>query len=236
MLRLVRRAIPHDRLTPHNEVAGFVYGVIGVVYAVILSFEVVSVGEQYSAAASNARQEADAIGNLYRIAEGLPEPSGRSLQAAALAYATAVVDDEWRAMDKGSAPSPQAIDQVDALWSALYGVEATTPSEERFAAAALEQIDALSDHRRERLESAESGLPSIMWAMMLGGGFLTVLIPCLFGVQNGLVHGVIIAVLAATIGLLLLVVSELNYPFRGDVSVEPDGFVLGLEQFGASPP
>ena len=35
---LVRRRVPVEVLERHNEVAGFIYGVIGVVYAVLLGF------------------------------------------------------------------------------------------------------------------------------------------------------------------------------------------------------
>jgi hypothetical protein len=69
---------------------------------------------------------------------------------------------------------------------------------------------------------------------MIGGGLLTVLFPCLFGVENGLVHALIIATLAATIGLLMFAVANFNHPFRGDVHVPPEGFVLVLEQFSPS--
>jgi hypothetical protein len=72
----------------------------------------------------------------------------------------------------------------------------------------------------------------IMWAVMIGGGILTVLFPCMFGVENGLAHALIIAILATSIGLMLLIVYDLNNPFRGDVHIQPDGFRLVLEQFG----
>jgi Protein of unknown function (DUF4239) len=234
VLWLVRREIPHNRLTPHNEVSGFVYAAIGVIYAVILGFMVISVWEQYSDAESNARQEADAVGNLYRLADGLPQPSRQAMQGAAIDYASAVVDEEWPAMADGTPLSQWDLAHLDALWSALYTVEATTPREQQLYAAAIDQMDVLSAHRLERLEDADSGLLGIMWAVMIVGGLLTVLFPCLFGVENGLVHALIIGTLAAAIGLLLFTVYELDHPFQGDVHVQPDGFELVLEQFGAA--
>ena len=234
VLGLVRRAIPHNRLTPHNEVSGFVYAAIGVIYAVILGFVVISVWEQYSDAESNARQEADAVGNLYRLADGLPPPSRQAMQGAALDYASAVVNEEWPAMADGTPVSQRQINQLNALWSTLYTVEVTTSREEQLYAATIDQMDALSGHRRERLEDADTGLLGIMWAVMIVGGMLTVLFPCLFGVENGLVHALIIGTLAAAIGLLLFTVYELDHPFQGDVHVQPDGFELVLEQFGAA--
>ena len=231
-LLLIRRLVPHERLAPHNDVSGFVYAVIGVVYAVIVALVLVSAWEQYSDAETGARHEADALGNLHRIAEGLPEPSRGTLQAATLEYATTVIVDEWPAMRDGDSPGARELANTDVLWSALRQFDVTTQKEQNLHAAALEQLDALSAQRRERLAQAESGLLGIMWAVMIGGSILTVLFPCLFGVEDGRLHALIVAILAATVGLLMLTVYQLNYPFEGAVHIEPVGFELVLEQFG----
>ena len=232
VLWAIRSAIPHQRLTPHNEVSGFVYAVIGVVYAIILGFAVITVWEHYNESQSNARAEANAVANIYRVASGLPEPSRRDIQTAALAYASTVVDQEWAAMNDGTAPTEQAVADIDALWSIFYGVAVTTPMEEALYVEGLDQLAELSAFRRERLEDNDAALLGIMWGVVVGGAILTVLFPCLFGVESRLVHSLIIGTLAASIGLLILLTYDLNYPFRGDVTIEPDGFRRVLEQFG----
>lgn len=231
VLWTVRKIFSHERLTPHNEVSGFVYAAIGVIYAVILGFAVISVWEEYRDAEANAVAEADALGNLYRIAEGLPDPPGDAIQQTVLDYATTVVEEEWQAMEEGTAPSQQAVTYTDELWSAFYDVELSTPAEEALYTAALEEMDSASHHRRERMEDADTGLLGIIWGIMIGGAILTVLFPCLFGVENGLVHSMIIGTLAAALGLLLLLAYDLNHPFRGDVHIQPDGFVRVIDQF-----
>src|SRR5205085_7914268 len=72
---LVRRRVPQSVLREHNEVAGFLIAVIGVAYAVLLVFVVIAVWEKFEAARATAEHEAGALANLYRIAEGLPEPT-----------------------------------------------------------------------------------------------------------------------------------------------------------------
>jgi hypothetical protein len=235
-LWLVRWLVPNHRLTPHNEVSGFVYAVIGVIYAVIIAFVVISVWERYSAAEDNAHHEAEAVGNLFRLAEGLPEPARQAIQGAALDYAAVVVEEEWPLLREGRRPSETALAHMDALWLAVYGVDVATPGQEALYAAALDELDDLSSFRLARLMEAEAGVLGIMWAVMIAGGILIVLFPCQFGVESGLVHALIIATLAATIGLLLLTVYEMNHPFRGTVRVAPDGFELVLDQFGDGSP
>ena len=56
-LALVRRTVPASRLEANTDVAGYVYAVVGVIYAVILAFIVIAVWEDYrdaEAAASSA--------------------------------------------------------------------------------------------------------------------------------------------------------------------------------------
>jgi hypothetical protein len=233
ILWAVRKVFSHEQLTPHNEVSGFVYAAIGVIYAVILGFAIISVWEEHRDAEANAVAEASALGNLYRIAEGLPDPFGDEIQQTVLDYAATVVDEEWQAMEEGTAPSEEAVRYTDQLWRVFYDVELSTPAEEGLYSAALEEMDSVSHHRRERLQDADSGLLGIIWGVMIGGAVLTVLFPCLFGVENGLVHSMIIGTLAAALGLLLLLAYDLNHPFQGDVRIQPDVFVRVIDQFRA---
>ena len=46
-LELVQRLVPSEKRQEHNEVAGFLYAVVGVVYAVLLALLVIAVWEHY---------------------------------------------------------------------------------------------------------------------------------------------------------------------------------------------
>jgi len=68
---LVRRLISVEVLERHNEVAGFIYAVIGVVYAVLLGFAAITVWERYDRAQASVEQEA----NDLQICIGMRKPS-----------------------------------------------------------------------------------------------------------------------------------------------------------------
>lgn len=234
VLWLVRKVVSQEELSPHNEVSGFVYAAIGVIYAIILGFAIISEWEQYRDAEAIVLAEANALGDLYLIAAGLPEPSAEAIRQSVIGYASAVVDDEWPGMEEGTAPSDQVTAYIDDLWSVFYGMKLSTPAQEGLYAAALEQMDVLSNQRRDRMEQANSGLLGVIWGVMIGGAVVTVLFPCLFGVKNAVVHSLIIGTHAATLGLLLFLAHELNYPFQGDVRIPPDAFIRLIEQFGSA--
>ena len=62
----VRKRHTLDELVQNNEIAGFKFGVIGVLYAVVLGMAVVAVWEDFKDAVSNAETEANLVGDLYR--------------------------------------------------------------------------------------------------------------------------------------------------------------------------
>lgn len=64
----VRRRVAVRDLVSHNEVAGFVYAVVGVVYAVVLGFVVVIVWQQFNDSDERSQAEVAAVANAWRLA------------------------------------------------------------------------------------------------------------------------------------------------------------------------
>ena len=55
---LVHRLVPAQSRQRHNDVAGFIYAALGVIYAVLLALVVIAVWQQYQAADATVEQEA----------------------------------------------------------------------------------------------------------------------------------------------------------------------------------
>jgi hypothetical protein len=231
---VVRHLVSHQTLARHNDVAGFVYATTGVTYAVVLAFVVIAVWENYSATREVADGEASAIGALYRLAYGYPDPYRSSAQEALLAYAEVAVEEEWPAMADEAAPSPRTSAALDALY-AVYArpdlVAAVNPAQ---YGESLRLLDDVSIDRRGRILASESGLPDIMWLVLIGGGMLVVAFAFLFGVESPYSQAAIMGGLTVTISLLLFVVADAQHPFRGGFEVKPEGLESVLEQFGHS--
>ena len=104
---LVEHLVPWQVRQRHNDVAGFIYAVLGVVYAVLLGFVTIAVWEDFEMARGTAESEANELAELFWLAHELPEPEGERLEGLARSYAEVVIDDEWSLMAKGQA-SPRA--------------------------------------------------------------------------------------------------------------------------------
>src|ERR671933_543865 len=113
-LVLVQRLVSTERRQQHNDVAGFIYAVLGVAYAVLMGLMLIAVWEEWDAAAATATDEANELAEIFWLAHQLPQPEGRHIQELARSYAQVVVEDEWPLMAQGKA-SPKAWELLDEM-------------------------------------------------------------------------------------------------------------------------
>jgi hypothetical protein len=149
-LALVQRLVPTEVRQGHNDVAGFIYAVVGVIYAVLLALMVIAVWEDYEKARDTVEQEANALAEIFWLAHGLPEPDRHHLQELARSYAREVVDEEWALMEHGQA-SPRGWVLIDDIRATLQEVEPRTEAGRELYGEGLDQIQRLADARRMRL-------------------------------------------------------------------------------------
>ena len=232
-LLLVQRLVPIEVRQRQNDVAGFIYAVLGVAYAVLLGLMVIAVWEQWDAAKATVDDEASELAEIYWIAHQLPQPEGRHIQELAHSYAEVVVDEEWPLMAQGEF-SPKAWATIDEIRDSVQSLDSSTDDQLLLDQQALERVHGLADARRDRLLAAEEGLPAIMWVVLVGGGFIVVGFTYLFGMANSITHILMVAALALIISSVLFTVASLNYPFRGDVHIGPDAFEQILWRFKTS--
>src|ERR671917_1262589 len=121
-LEVVQRLVPAQKRQEHNDVAGFLYAVVGVVYAVLLALLVIAVWEQYQSARETVESEANAVADIAWIAHRLPEPEHHELQEDARSYAQEVVDEEWPLMEQGRLEGVQTLPEG---WDLIDEMRAT---------------------------------------------------------------------------------------------------------------
>jgi hypothetical protein len=238
-LVLVQRLIPTARRKEHNDVAGFIYAVLGVSYAVLLGLVLVAVWEKWDAAEATTTDEANELAGIFWWAHALPPPEGRHVQELVRSYAQVVVEEEWPLMAQDGSSSPQAWDTLDELRGTILGLqppkgEKRTSYDQMRYEEMLAQLHDLGNARRERLLAAEQGLPPILWVVLILGGVITVGFTYLFGLENSLVHLIMVGSLALIISLSLFTVAALDYPFRGDIHIHPSAYEQDLQRFDES--
>ncbi len=97
---VVRRYVTLERLTTNNEVAGFKFATLGVLYAVLLAFAVIVVWERFHDAEHAVAAEAGAAATLYRLSLGMGA-QGPPLRAQMGDYLQVEALRDWPEMERG---------------------------------------------------------------------------------------------------------------------------------------
>jgi Protein of unknown function (DUF4239) len=232
LILLVQRFVPHALRAEHNDVAGFVYAVLGVLFAVMLAFVVVNEWESLDVAKKNTFTEANELGALYWNARALPAAQGRALEKTTQDYARTVIDQEWPLMKSGDS-SPAATALVYTMRDEINALPTDTDRQQTLFDQSLDHINNLAAARRDRLSESGEEVPGILWVALILGAVLTIGYTFLFGLSKFWSHLLIAAPLGVLVVLALVVIAELNHPFGGLISVTPDAFHIFLSRLPA---
>jgi hypothetical protein len=229
LMLLARRRWGIGRLKLNNEVAGFKFSVIGVLYAVLLAFVVVAVWENYNATETAIRNEAKAVGNLAQLSYALPEAQGKEMRQMLNSYVKEVQQAEWVTMARGL-PSKTTADALAHLTQAIIEMQVGQLRDLAVFQQALRLLAVIEDNRNERLDSADGSVPMILWLVLIAGAVITLGYPAFFGTMNVAAQTLMTATLAALIALILVPAILLDFPFTGEVVLSSAPFDEALQQ------
>jgi hypothetical protein len=207
----------------HNDVAGFIIAIIGVIYAVLLAFIAVAAWQSYDQANQVVQQEANLAGNLYRDSAAIEEPARSEMRQALAEYVDQVITQEWPAQQAGKVDT-RAWKPVERLHAAITSIDAKTLSQSVIQAELLRTLNELYSARRIRLLAAQDGIPDTIWWILAMGGTITVAFSFFFGMHSMRMHYAMTGTLAASMALVMVLIIALDWPFRGEVSVTAGAF------------
>jgi Na+/melibiose symporter-like transporter len=220
---LVRRYVTLEKLAENNEVAGFKFAVVGVLYAVLLAFAIIVVWERFSNAENNVATEAGAAANIYRLSHGINGQPGM-----------AVISDGWPAMERGRA-STSVREALDGVYKALLNFESPERRDTALVSEILRQLDTITQMRRARLSASVGLVPGVIWPTLFGGALITIAYTFFFGSRNLGAQTLMTGMLSIIIFSGLLTAILIDQPFAGVVKVTPHALTQVLEDFGSMP-
>lgn len=197
----------------HDEAFEF----LGVAYAVLLAFVVISAYTSYNDAKSGAEAEAEAVLQLSRTAEAFSPEQLERLEGVLVCYGRAVIHDAWPAMEQGE--SSALVND----WGTRFRQQALLTQGDTFVQRAsfrqlLTEQDQRIEGRRTRLAEAVRTVPEPMWLVLLLGAFLTIGWVILGSSRRGafLVQAAVVASVAAMVASVLFLVWFLDHPFANE--------------------
>ena len=226
---VVRKSVELRYLTANNEIAGFKFATVGVIFAVIVAFAVIVVWMKFAEAQSAVAQEAGASETLYRLAAG-SDPKVKTTREALSNYLRLAIDKDWPAMAAGK----ESREVTDALGALYASVMRFTEGDTRQTALLIEmfkQLDEITHARRTRVHLASGVVPAVVWIVVFSAAILTVAFAFFFGTENRRAQILMTAFLALLTFTSVYAIVEINYPFTGPSYVKSHALSEVLEDF-----
>jgi Na+/proline symporter len=230
---LIRRRVGLEKLRTNNEVAGFKFAAIGVLYAVLLAFVVIITWERFNDAEKALVTEAGAATTLYRLSTGVDQATGVALRNQTTAYLQSVLEDDWPAMAKGHW-SRETTGALNNLYGTIVHYRPADLHDADLQQDLLREVDKLTEARRARIVLAPGTVPNAIWFVLFLGAVLTISFTFFFGTQNVITQCLMTGVLAALIFSAILVVIAIDRPFTGAVMVPTESIRTVLQEFEAA--
>jgi hypothetical protein len=230
---LFHRIIPRDALVEHNEIAGFVFAVVGVIYAVLLAFLAVGVWEHLQSSEARTYEEAARLTTVYRKCDAFPE--GTAIRSALRAYVTEILNRDWPMMQRGQYDE-RVVTMGEQIAEQIRHLKPRNADEQDLHSAMITSMDEALVDRDSRESVADVGIGGFVWGVLIAGAFLTIAFSFLFAYRTTWSLVAIVGMLAAMVGLVLYLVAAVDYPFRGEIRIGPEAFEHALAVFNAIGP
>ena len=216
----------------HNEVGGIIIGVSGAIYAVILGFFTVEAWDHFMEARQLTQLEADADIDAWHNAVGLPPELRQKIRSDMLDYATLMQDSEWPMMKEGSFDAQPGFIGMDAMDLTGTFVPANG-AQANAQVATMQQLTLLHDARQRRLMINGGGVSWFEWLILVIGAICIICFCWLFGAANSRSHLLMTATVVTMIASTLVLLFELQYPYRSDVGIGPGAWQRAIQHIHA---
>ena len=231
LVDLVRWCAPYPMFKENNELVGFTYAVFGLIYGVLLAFTIIGAWERFAETERTVMREVTVVSELWRDANVFPLAERTGIHNNLIAYVQSVADDEWPEMGAHGRAHPKTNKIYEQLWGRIYLLHPETKIQEAFLTEVLGDINQLSANRRLWLLYSRAEINGILWMVLLVSALPTIGYTLLFANKHRWVHVLITTSIMLIVMMSLLVMLSLQYPFTGDVRIQPEAFRDLLESF-----
>jgi len=233
----IHRRFRETDFVQHNEVGGFIVAIVGTLYAVLLGFLTIVIWQHFSETQTQVSRESAAAADAWHTAVGLPHNVRTRIRRDLFTYANILIEKEWPAMRRGGFTFQADIVVMDAM-AATGTYNPTNTRESTAQLATQQQLSILHDERVRRLTNNGTTVSWFEWLVLYIGGICVIGFCWLFGLRSARVHLLMTSMVAILITSMLVLLFELQYPFRSSVGIQPDtwyGFIehIHLMQSGS---
>ena len=213
----------------HHAVAGYLLGVVGIMYSIVLGLIIVNVQNKCEQARIMAETEASCCSDIMLCTRGLPLHFRRRLRPIMHDYYEAVQSQDWEAVSHGR--EDKSAPFYEALWTDIAAFEPQGNREINCYQQILSTMKDFADTRRYRTEADEHAISPFIWVVLITGALLTIMFTYFFWVDSVVTQTVLTIFVALFLALNLLLIRLFDNPYRNEFDIKEGAFSLNANVF-----
>jgi hypothetical protein len=233
---LVQTRLSAWRAEESSQVVLAVSAIAMTFFALVLALVIVDLYTSYTTAEADVTKESNTLIKLIQDADAFPLPQEEGVRLAVHNYVREVVEQEFPALREGRA-APQSPRQLLQISVALKNYNPETQSQISFYNSAVSQVNDLVAERSDRVSSADSAVPAPLDGLLLVLAAMSLGTTLFLKTHHPGLDVILVLAVSIIIGLGLVTVLILEYPFSGSIAVsdEPFRYVATFSGLTAGP-
>lgn len=229
-LLLTRRWVPslHQVNVSYNDIVGCYFSAITVLYGITLGLLMVGDWSTLTETQDRVDNEASTLAAFYLDISEYPEPTRGRLQNDLRSYTREVIDVAWPEQQKGIIPRGN-VANVANLANDLAAFEPASEEQKSLQRETYDKFNELVERRRSRLLGVTAGLSSALWTLVYIGAVINIAVTWCFHLHNQRMHLWMTAMISLLLGLMIFLLSAMDHPYLGKISVSLKPFQLIYE-------
>jgi len=200
-----------------------------VLYGLVAALTAVSVWTKHSQVSDTVSREASAIAGLWRDLGGYPPRERDGMRDVLRGYTNQIIHEAWPEQLQGRIPGA-GVQWMDRFLAQLLVFEPASEGQKLVHAETLSAFNHMHEARRQRLDAVNSGLPGVLWVVLLPGAMGCLLLCVFFPIGDVRFHAVLLVGLAGFVAMVLFVIVSLDRPFQGAMAITADSYQLVYDQ------
>jgi hypothetical protein len=220
------RFYPTKFLEQYNEITVNIFQVIGTIAAILYGLLVFLVLNNFQTVQSDLNLEATEAGNLFRNLVLVNKPKQmKPIQNSLYKYIQNNLDNEFIIEHNGL---KHGVDFQFQGWSILENISLqilySPEINGELKSIILDNLNNLYKARRERINDETLSLPQNVWSITLWSIFVMLINVALIGCSNKNFRKVYSVIFSIALGLVMILIFEIDKPFNGDIAVSDTYF------------
>jgi Protein of unknown function (DUF4239) len=218
---LTRTKLSAWRAEQSSQVVLAVSAIAMTFFALVLALVIVDLYNGYQQASADVTKEANTLVILIQDGDAFPYQHEEALREAVHNYVREVSDVEFPALRNGQEDA-RTPEQLLRISLALRQYNPETQTQIIFYNSAVSQVNDLVAERDDRVSTADSSVPDAVGALLVVLALVSLVTTLFLRTHHPGLDLTLVAAVAVIIGLGLVSVLLLAYPFSGSVAVSPE--------------